>query len=134
MGKGKERISRKISSNAFIYDDGFVLGVAYLLCLLRQNLHYKTLHWDTETAIYIENAKTYSKEMASNTANRSAKMKEDLNTQNLLLLKKLELMEQEFKFFHYGIISSNVLFTTSENEAPNIPTSPATNNNASQPA
>jgi hypothetical protein len=83
-----------MSANAFLYDDGFVLGVAYLLCLLRQNLHYKTLHWDTETAIYIENAKNYSKEMASNTTNRSAKMKEDLNTQNLLLLKKLELMEQ----------------------------------------
>jgi len=24
-------------------------------------------------------------------------------------------MEQEFKFFHYGMVSSNVLFTTSEN-------------------
>lgn len=42
-----------MSANAFLYDDGFVLGVAYLLTLLRQNLHYKTLHWDTETSIYL---------------------------------------------------------------------------------
>lgn len=69
--------------------------------------------------------------MASNTTNKSAKMKEDINTQNQLLLKKLELMEQEFKFFHYGMISSNVLFTTSENEsAANNPTSPPTNLNS----
>lgn len=68
--------------------------------------------------------------MANNTANRSAKMKEDLNTQNQLLLKKLELMEQEFKFFHYSMISSNVLFTASENESTNNPTSPPTNLNS----
>lgn len=53
MGKGKERIQRKMSAKAFMYDDGFVLGIAYLLCLLKQNLHYKTLHWDASTAIYL---------------------------------------------------------------------------------
>ncbi len=75
MGRGKEKLNRKMSANVFIYDDGFILGVAYLLCLLRQNLHYKTLHWDIETAIYIENAKNYSKEMTNNNAGKSAKMK-----------------------------------------------------------
>lgn len=37
-------------------------------------------------------------------------------------------MDQEFKFFHYGMISSNVLFTTAENEAANGPASPPTLN------
>lgn len=64
-----------MSSQSFIYDDGFVLGVAYLLCLLRQNLHYKTLHWDISTAFYIETAKNYSKEMTGESPNRSMKYK-----------------------------------------------------------
>lgn len=55
-------------------------------------------------------------------------MKQDLDTQNQLLFKKLEIMDQEFKFFHYGMISSNVLFTTAENEAANGPASPPTLN------
>jgi WASH complex subunit 7 len=53
MMKGKEKINRKIAIKAFLYDDGFVLGVAYLLSLLKQNLHYKTLRWDFSTSLYI---------------------------------------------------------------------------------
>jgi WASH complex subunit 7 len=52
MCKGKEKIHRKMSTKAFLYDDGFVLGIAYLLCLLKQNPHYKTLHWDISTSLY----------------------------------------------------------------------------------
>lgn len=118
-----------MSSQSFIYDDGFVLGVAYLLCLLRQNLHYKTLHWDISTAVYIETAKNYSKEMTGESPNRSMKYKEDINTQNQLLLKKLELMEQEFKFFHYNMVSSNVLFTTDDGNK-NPPKNTSSRNNA----
>ena len=33
-------------ANAFLYGDGFILGLAYLLCLLRENPHYKTLNRD----------------------------------------------------------------------------------------
>lgn len=69
-----------------------VLGTAYLLCLLRQNLDYKTLHWDDSTELYIDAAKNYSKDLTANTGH-SAKMREDLNMQNQLLIKKLDLME-----------------------------------------
>ena len=53
MARGKEQITKKFSSRAFIYDDGLVLGIAYFLSLLRQNLQYKTLQWSTSTAAYI---------------------------------------------------------------------------------
>lgn len=66
--------------------------------------------------------------------NRSAKMREDINMQNQLLLKKLELMEQEYKLFNYNMISSNVLFKSTESESPNNPTSPPSNQEAAQPA
>ncbi len=45
LTRGKEQSTKKIASKAFIYDDGFVLGIAYFLTLLKQHDHYKTLHW-----------------------------------------------------------------------------------------
>ena len=72
MSKGKEQINKKLSSKAFIYDDGFVLGLSYFINLLKQNDEVKTLHWEDATGIYFENEKTYSKDM-TNVDNRSAK-------------------------------------------------------------
>ena len=90
MTRGKEQVNRKIPAKAFLYDDGLVLGIAYILSILKQKLHYKTLHWDFATMAYIEQAKIYSKDMSTrDNPNRSAKMKEDLNMQNQLLIKKL---------------------------------------------
>ena len=114
MVRGKEQITKKFSHKAFIYDDGLVLGIAYFLSLLRQNLQYKTLQWSNATSSYIVQAKNYSKDM-SDTGGHSAKFREDVNMQNQLLLRKLELMEQEFNFFNSNMISSNVLF---KHEAP----------------
>ena len=76
MTRGKEQISRKLPAKAFIYDDGLVLGIAYFISLLKQKLHYKTLHWDTSTMAYFEQAKAYSKEMSNkDSPNRSVKMR-----------------------------------------------------------
>jgi WASH complex subunit 7 len=44
--RGKEQANKKITTKAFIYDDGFVLGLAYFLTLLKQQDYYKTLHWE----------------------------------------------------------------------------------------
>lgn len=52
VARGKDQISKKLSSKAFIYDDGFVLGVAYFLTLLKQVDRYKTMHWDLATKFY----------------------------------------------------------------------------------
>jgi len=52
VAKGKEQINKKLSSKAFIYDDGFVLGIAYFLTLLKQNEHFKTFHWETAIKSY----------------------------------------------------------------------------------
>ena len=89
--RGKEQITKKFSNKAFLYDDGFVLGVAYFLCLLRQNVQYKTLQWPSATQLYFTKAKTYSKDMKDQSGH-SAKFREDMNMQNQLVLKKLEQM------------------------------------------
>lgn len=45
VARGKDQINKKLSSKAFIYDDGFVLGIAYFLTLLKQHEHFKILRW-----------------------------------------------------------------------------------------
>ena len=90
--RGKDQVNKKITTKAFIYDDGFVLGVAYFLTLLRQNEHYKTIHWDEATTSYLAESKKESKAVAVDTANHSVKFVEDLNIQKQLLIKKLQSM------------------------------------------
>lgn len=55
--RGKDQINKKLSSKAFIYDDGFVLGIAYFLTLLKQIDKYKTMHWDLSTKFYFTETK-----------------------------------------------------------------------------
>jgi WASH complex subunit 7 len=50
--RGKDQINKKITTKAFIYDDGFVLGIAYFLTLLKHHEHYKTMHWEESTNYY----------------------------------------------------------------------------------
>lgn len=92
VARGKEQINKKLSSKAFIYDDGFVLGVAYFITLLKQTDHFKTLHWDQAASTYFAEAKNYSKDVVSDTSSHSAKYLEEMNMQRQLNLKKLEMM------------------------------------------
>jgi hypothetical protein len=60
MAKGKEQINKKISSKAFLYDDGFTLGVSFFINLLKQHEYVKILHWSEAGQNYFENARNYS--------------------------------------------------------------------------
>lgn len=93
MIRGKEQANKKITTKAFIYDDGFILGIAYFLTLLRQHDHYKTLHWEDSFKQYIADTKKEARAATVDTTNHSAKFIEDLNMQKQLLVRKLQLME-----------------------------------------
>lgn len=43
--KGKEKIFKKNNKDAFISEDGFPLGVAYLLKILNQIENFESLNW-----------------------------------------------------------------------------------------
>ena len=73
MGRGKGKLNRKMSANVFIYDDGFILEIAYLLCLLNRICIIRLC--GILKLPFFENAKNYWKEMTNNNAGKSAKMK-----------------------------------------------------------
>jgi len=43
--RGKDKIFKKNNKDAFISDDGFALGMAYLLKILQQTEQYDSLNW-----------------------------------------------------------------------------------------
>ena len=45
--RGKDRIFKRNNKDAFISDDGFALGIAYLLKILSQQLGFESLNWFT---------------------------------------------------------------------------------------
>jgi len=44
----KERIGKKNAVDAYISDDGFVLGITYFLKMLNQTESFGSLHWKDE--------------------------------------------------------------------------------------
>jgi WASH complex subunit 7 len=74
VSRGKEQINKKLSSKAFLYDDGFVLGLSYFITLLKQNDHYRTMHWENAADVYFSESKTYSKDQ-TDSSSHSAKFK-----------------------------------------------------------
>ena len=109
MARGKEQINKKIATKAFLYDDGFTLGLSFFINLLKQHDYVKILHWNDACQVYFESAKNYSKQTAD-PSQHSAKFIEDLNMQQMLLVKKLESMSLEFIMLDKNLQSANVLF------------------------
>jgi WASH complex subunit 7 len=63
MLKSKEAMTRKGKEKEGIFtDDGFALGVAYILKILRQNKHFKQLHWFEAIEFKYEHDRTQAEE------------------------------------------------------------------------
>ncbi len=87
------------------------------------------MHWDDATQVYFEAAKSYSKQI-TDPSQHSAKFMEDLNMQQLLLMKKLQSMNLQFLLFEHNLQSANVLFKGSlQEQTKNSPTSPPSSEN-----
>jgi len=41
----KESLNKKHTPNAYLTDDGFPMGLAYLLHILQENRAFESLHW-----------------------------------------------------------------------------------------
>ncbi|EAL65754.1 hypothetical protein DDB_G0283355 [Dictyostelium discoideum AX4] len=95
--------SKAIGAEALLFtDDGFAIGLAYILKLLDQNKDFDSLHWFDRIQLKCE---TDQKRML---AEANAKgIKED---QNHLAIKKIQNFQQEYELFKYSFSGSRIFF------------------------
>ena len=79
---------------------------------------FRTFHWEEAGKYYFAESRKESKAATIDTANHSAKFIEDLNIQKQLLVRKLQMMEEEFSFFNYNMVSAKILFKKKAEEKP----------------
>ncbi|KAG8185393.1 hypothetical protein JTE90_018615 [Oedothorax gibbosus] len=103
----KEKLSRKNKHGAAFTDDGFAMGVAYILKLLNLYQDFDSLHWFQSVQ------EKYSKDRVDvHKQKTAASGKEDrklLDTMNLTS-RRLEIYQQEFDLLNYSLSSARIFF------------------------
>jgi WASH complex subunit 7 len=114
----KDRMGKKGKFGCFT-DDGFAIGVAYILSVLKQNGKFESLHWfDSLTDEFKE------QERQLNAARAAPRDQDDL-AQHSLRMRKLRNRKAEFDLLYYAFNGARIFFrgegakvTTPSSEAP----------------
>lgn len=99
----KDKMSKKNKVGASFTDDGFAMGIAYILKLLDQDSNFETLHWFDSVWNHIK---------AEKEAIDEQKSKGSLQLQQALALteKKIKTIEEEYKLLYYSLTSARIFF------------------------
>lgn len=109
----KERVNKKGGkAEASFTDDGFSLGLAYIVRLLDQDEDFDSLHWFESVHTYVEGKKAE----LSNTAKRGVTRSEDDAQQFQLTTRRLESSAREFELLMYSFVGARVFFKQSDQE------------------
>lgn len=103
----KERMSRKNKVGAAFTDDGFAMGVAYILKLLDQYQDFDSLHWFQSVS------DKFNKDTAQvREEKKEAAGKEDEKLQQAMSLtgKRLDTYRHEFDLLNYSLSSARIFF------------------------
>lgn len=110
----KERLTKKNKGNAAFTDDGFAMGLAYILTLLDLQVEWDALHWFESVQV------KYSKEKASLSEQKnSARGQEDEKLQQTMTLtaRRLDVYQQEFELLQYSLSSARIFFQKDDKPA-----------------
>ncbi|XP_077568439.1 WASH complex subunit 4 [Stigmatopora nigra] len=110
----KEKLSKKNKNGAAFTDDGFAMGVAYILKLLDQYLELDSLHWfQSVRDKYKKEMNAVVKEQHLNSASQDVKLLQTMN----LTQKRLDLYLQEFELLHFSLSSARIFFRADQTAA-----------------
>lgn len=102
MITAKDKMNRRNKMGATFTDDGFAMGVAYVLKLLNQNKQFDSLHWFQSVRDKYNREKT--------PLVKSGPLEENLRTTNLLTAKRLDTYQQEFDLLYFSLSSAKIFF------------------------
>ena len=105
----KEKLNKKNNTGASFSDDGFAMGIAYILKLLDQYHDFDSLHWfQSVREKFIANKSTITSEQKSQ--NNDDKL---LQTQALTLQRYATYL-REFDLLQFSLSSARILFRDDE--------------------
>ncbi|CAI5664756.1 unnamed protein product [Oreochromis niloticus] len=110
----KEKLNKKNKSGAAFTDDGFAMGVAYILKLLDQYLEFDSLHWfQSVRDKYKKEMNAVVKEQSVQSANQDEKLLQTMN----LTQKRLDVYLQEFELLYFSLSSARIFFRADKTAA-----------------
>uniref|UniRef100_A0A8C5MTC3 WASH complex subunit 4 n=1 Tax=Leptobrachium leishanense TaxID=445787 RepID=A0A8C5MTC3_9ANUR len=110
----KEKLNKKNKLGAAFTDDGFAMGVAYILKLLDQYQEFDSLHWfQSVREKYTKEKKAVSKQQNVQSNNQDEKLLQTMN----LTQKRLEIYLQEFEFLYFSLSSARIFFRADKTAA-----------------
>ncbi len=105
MISSKEKMNKKNKVGAAFTDDGFAMGVSYILKLLDQYQEFDSLHWFQSVT-----AKYNAEKAQSGNQSSSRKADEKLQQTITLTRKRLDMYQQEFDLLYYSLRSARIFF------------------------
>ncbi|XP_062316984.1 WASH complex subunit 4 isoform X1 [Osmerus eperlanus] len=110
----KEKLNKKNKGGAAFTDDGFAMGVAYILKLLDQYLEFDSLHWfQAVREKYLKEMNAVVKEQSVQATSQDEKLLQTMN----LTQKRLDVYLQEFELLHFSLSSARIFFRADKTAA-----------------
>ncbi|XP_069101114.1 WASH complex subunit 4-like isoform X2 [Argopecten irradians] len=103
----KEKMSRKNKVGAAFTDDGFAMGVAYILKLLDQYHEFDSLHWFQSVR---DKYRAEKEKVMKQQQTLSSRPDEKLQQTMSLTVKRLEVCQQEYDLLYYSLSSARIFF------------------------
>lgn len=104
----KEKLSRKNKIGAAFTDDGFAMGVAYILKLLNLYQDFDSLHWfqSVHEKYSKDRIEVHKQKTSASGKEGDRKLLETMN----LTSRRLEVYQQEFDLLNYSLSSARIFF------------------------
>ncbi|XP_068215030.1 WASH complex subunit 4 [Palaemon carinicauda] len=103
---GKDNLNKKNKAGAAFTDDGFAMGIAYLLKVLDQNAAFDSLHWWSG----VRRRFISEREKVENQKQSGVGVDDKLQQTLSLTLSRLQQYQQEFELLYLSISSACVFF------------------------
>ena len=109
--KGRDKINKRNNTNAFISDDGFALGVCFLLKILSVTEEFQSLNWfeSQERKLNADIQKAKSKQALAKGDVRDI-YTEDNEEEIELSVKRTETIKKEYRLLDYSLNAASILF------------------------
>ncbi|XP_029457390.1 WASH complex subunit 4 isoform X2 [Rhinatrema bivittatum] len=110
----KEKLNKKNKVGAAFTDDGFAMGVAYILKLLDQYQEFDSLHWfQSVREKYMKEKRAVAKQQNVQSTNQDEKLLQTMN----LTQKRLDIYLQEFELLYFSLSSARIFFRADKTAA-----------------